>query len=163
MRARLTLALLAAAACQPPPSVLTDADRAAIDAQRAAFRDAMRAADWATAAGVYTEDATVMPANAPAVAGRANIQQMFQAMPPVGEIVFATREATGTAEVALVRGSFSMTMMLPGATVATADTGKFVELWRKQADGTWLLQWDIWNSDLAPPGAPPAGGAEHQH
>ncbi len=162
MRAHTFLALMAAAACQPAPSILTDADRAAIDAQRGAFRDAAQAGEWARAAGIYTEDAMLLPPNAPVVVGRANIQQMFQGMPPVGEVVFSTREAAGTADLALVRGVYSMTMMPPGATAAVPDTGKFVELWRKQPDGAWLLQWDMWNSDLAPPGAPPAGAAVPQ-
>jgi ketosteroid isomerase-like protein len=46
--------------------------------------------------------------------------------------------------------------MLPGASAAVADTGKFIEVWLKQADGTWRLAWDIWNSDIPLPPPPPA-------
>jgi ketosteroid isomerase-like protein len=28
------------------------------------------------------------------------------------------------------------------------DRGKFVEIWKKQADGTWKCVVDMWNSDL---------------
>jgi ketosteroid isomerase-like protein len=32
------------------------------------------------------------------------------------------------------------------------DTGKYLEVWEKQADGTWKCGADCWNSDL--PAAP---------
>jgi len=33
------------------------------------------------------------------------------------------------------------------------DRGKLVEVWRKQADGSWKCIVDTWNSDLAPAAA----------
>jgi ketosteroid isomerase-like protein len=35
------------------------------------------------------------------------------------------------------------------------DRGKFLEVWKKQADGKWKCTMDIWNSDL-PASAPAA-------
>jgi uncharacterized protein (TIGR02246 family) len=148
------VAALLALACQPatpaaPP--FTDADRQAIEAQRTAWSNAANANDWAAVAALYTEDATALPPNAPVTTGRAAIQQMLSAFPPVGEVKLTAGEVVGASDHAVVRGVYSMTVMLPGSTVAIADTGKFVELWRKQADGKWLLSWDIWNSDIALP------------
>jgi len=40
--------------------------------------------------------------------------------------------------------------------VASADHGKFVEVWRKQADGKWKCAVDIFNSDI-----PVSGGGAH--
>ena len=34
------------------------------------------------------------------------------------------------------------------------DTGKILEIWKKQADGSWKCAVDTWNSDL--PAAPPS-------
>jgi ketosteroid isomerase-like protein len=31
------------------------------------------------------------------------------------------------------------------------DSGKYIEIWRKQSDGTWKLVRDIFNSDLPLP------------
>jgi ketosteroid isomerase-like protein len=28
------------------------------------------------------------------------------------------------------------------------DRGKYLEVWKKQADGTWKCVMDMWNSDL---------------
>jgi ketosteroid isomerase-like protein len=39
--------------------------------------------------------------------------------------------------------------------VASADHGKFVEVWRKQADGKWKCAVDIFNSDIPVPAAAP--------
>ena len=47
-----------------------------------------------------------------------------------------------------------MTISPPGA-AAVSEKGKYVEVWRKQPDGSWKIKWDIFNSDV-PAGAPPA-------
>ena len=33
----------------------------------------------------------------------------------------------------------------------TIDKGKYIEIWKKQADGSWKLAMDMLNSDLAAP------------
>ncbi|HEX9894095.1 MAG TPA: DUF4440 domain-containing protein [Gemmatimonadales bacterium] len=159
MRATPAFAALALLACQPaasPPPGFTDADRQAIEAQHTAWSAAANAGDRAALTALYTEDATVMPPNSPAASGRVGVRQVFDAFPPVGDTKLTSTDVVGTAESAVVRGVYSMNLMLPGATAAVADTGKFIELWRKQADGTWLISWDIWNSDIAAPAPEPA-------
>ena len=53
-----------------------------------------------------------------------------------------------------MRGAYTMTLAVPGAPAPVQDRGKYIEIWRKQADGPWKLARDIFNSDL-PPAAPP--------
>ena len=31
-----------------------------------------------------------------------------------------------------------------------ADDGKYIEIWKRQADGSWKIAYDIFNSDLPP-------------
>lgn len=153
--------LLLAAACAPAaPATLTDADRQAIDAQRQTFIEAAKAADWTRIASLYTEDGKALPPNAPMASGRIAIKDAFAAFPPIGDMTLASQEIHGGGNLATVRGSYSLTMMPPGATAAIADTGKFVELWVKQADGTWLMALDIWNSDIPLPAPPPPAGSQ---
>lgn len=153
---RIAAALLFAAACAPAaPATLTDADRQAIEAQRQVFKEAAEAADWTRLVALYTEDARALPPNGPMATGRIALREMFAAFPPIGNFGLTTQEIHGDGALAIVRGTYSMTLMPPGATAAIADTGKFVEMWQKQPDGTWLIAIDIWNSDIPLP-APPA-------
>ncbi|HEX9166070.1 MAG TPA: nuclear transport factor 2 family protein [Gemmatimonadales bacterium] len=151
------LAVVAIAACAPSGPTFTDADKAAIMEQRAAFAAAINAADWDKAADTYAEDAVLMFANQPAINGRLAIRAAFAAFPPVSEFRMYGEEVIGAGDAAVIRGGVSMLMMPAGSPVALADTLKFVEVWRRQADGTWKLQWDIANTDrpaeaFLPPG-----------
>ena len=141
--------------CQPaatpaPPAGLTDADRAVIDSLHAAFGAAAVAGDFAAVAAMYTDDASVMPPNSPVATGRMAIEQSFRAFPPLGELKLLTNEIEGSSDIAAVRGTYSLLMAPPGSP-AISDTGSYVEVWRKQADGKWLIMWDIYNSHKPAP------------
>jgi ketosteroid isomerase-like protein len=149
------LAVLAVACAPVSQQGQTDQDYAAIDAARASFIEAVNAGDMTKAAGIYADDAVVMPSNMPAVRGRLAVQEMLGGYPPIGDFRITVTETKGGAGLVTVRGQYSMNLMPPGATAAVADTGKFVEVWAKQGDGSWKMIWDIWNTDIAPPA--PAG------
>jgi uncharacterized protein (TIGR02246 family) len=141
-------------ACQtaaPPaaPAGLSAADRATIDSLHIAFAAAAVASDFTKVASMYTDDASVLPPNAPIASGRIAIKNVLSQFPPLGEMKLITTEAHGTADMAAVRGTYMLLFAPPGQ-LAFSDTGKFVELWRKQADGNWLIVWDIFNSDKPP-------------
>lgn len=149
-------ALSALLACQPAatpaPPGLSDADRQAIDAGHTAFASTVVAGDYTAVSAMYTEDATLLPPNMPSAVGRIAIKEALGHFPPVGEMKLTTDEIHGTADLAAVRGSYAL-MFAPPGQPAFADSGKFVELWRKEADGKWLIVWDIFNSNMAPPAA----------
>jgi ketosteroid isomerase-like protein len=50
-----------------------------------------------------------------------------------------------------VLGTYTMTIVPPGAPGPVNDSGKYVEVRRKQSDGSWLIAVDIFNSDLPAP------------
>ena len=144
----MSLAVLTLAACQPSgPVALTEADKAAIETTSDAFLKAVLARDWAGVAATYTPDAVLMPPNSPAVEGRDNIQAFFEAFPPVSEMSMENVEVAGQDDMAYVRGTYTMTIVLEGAE-PIIDSGKYLEVRQKQADGLWLLHRDIFNSDL---------------
>jgi len=156
MRFQHATLLLALAACAPAAQPgQTDEDYAAIEAARASFVEAMNAGDMAKAATIYADDAVVMPPNAPGVHGKLAVQELLNAFPPVGDFKLYGMEVKGGAGMVTVRGQYSMNLMLPGAAAAVADSGKYVEVWMKQADGSWKMTWDIWNTDIPAPA--PAG------
>src|SRR5438105_13870890 len=79
----LALTTLSLPACRRAPSSLADVDR---DMIRTAVNDltkAMLVGDFATAASYYSEDAEVLPPNAPAIQGRAAIQSFFSSYPKI--------------------------------------------------------------------------------
>lgn len=152
LRLPALLGFALAAACQPaPPAGFTDADRAAIDSAGQAFAGYALAGDFAALAkNHYSDDAILLPPNAPAATGHAAIEAAFRTFPPITAFQLRNEEVEGTANLAYVRGRYVMTMSPPGA-AAIADSGKYLEIWRKQSDGTWKSLRDMFNSDVPLP------------
>ena len=137
------------AACQPPgAATLSQEDIAGIEATTQAWMEAVNAGDWAAVGTTYTEDAVFLTPNEPAVQGRSDIQAWFEAFPPINDIILETVEIDGVGDVAFVRGTYTLTMTHEGMD-AVADTGKFLDVRRRQADGSWLIHRDILSSNLA--------------
>lgn len=144
-----TIALLMLA-CQTPPATSSDAS-AAIAEQNKKFGAAVTAGDAAAIAGLYAEDATLLPPNAPAVQGRAAIQAYWQAFLNAGvtNATLTSSEVTNTATDATEVGTW--VILAPDG--STADKGKYIVWWKKTGD-TWFFHRDIFNSDQ--PAAPAA-------
>ena len=145
----LMLAAVLLSACQPPaPTTLSDADIAAIRAENASYASAVNAKDWAALAALYAQDAIIMPANHPPVTGRDNIRSFFEGFPPMSAFANPIVEIEGQGDLAYVRGTYTLTVSQEGGTPVT-DSGKWIEVRRRQADGSWQVTRDIWNSDVA--------------
>jgi ketosteroid isomerase-like protein len=147
---------LALGACTPaPPAGLSEADKAAIMAQRTAFVQALKAGDAGRAVEIFAPDAVVLMGNTPAVHGKAAIREFYAGVPPLGDFKLYGEQFEAGGDLVVLRGAESFTRTPPGATAPITSTGKYVEVWKKQADGGWKLLWDIGNSDGAPPPPPP--------
>jgi len=144
------------AGCGPSaPAPLSEKDLAAIESISTAFADAMRSGDMDAAAMTYAEDGLLLPPNADAVRGREAIREYLSTFPPITKFELHTDEIHGSGDMAVVRGTYSMTMQPPGGGPAIEDHGKWVEMRMRQADGSWPYQWDMFNSDVPLPGATP--------
>lgn len=117
-----------------------------------AWTERLLAQDFDAMAQLYTEDAVVMPPNQPAVTGRAALLEFMRSFPRVTRAEFQPDEIDGYGDLAYVVGRYSMTLEPEGAPGPVEDHGKYIELRRKQPDGSWLLARDIFNSDLRPAG-----------
>lgn len=163
-RALVATAGLFAAACQaqtpappPGPASLTDADQATIRQASAAAEKAVLARDFAAWSATYTDDGVVLPPNGEAVQGRPALEVWAATFPPITEFSLQQTEIDGRGDLAYARGVYTMTLAVPGAPAPVPDRGKYIEIWRKQADGSWKIARDIFNSDLpATPPPPPA-------
>lgn len=141
--------LLALAGCQNPASTaLSDEDKQAINKSLQNFLQAAVAGNWELAVANYTSDAILMPPNHVAVEGREQIKAFFAALPPLQVMTAQNLEIFGRGDMAYIRGSYQMTLGADDAALLK-DVGKFFEVRKKQADGTWLIYRDMFNSDLA--------------
>ncbi|NIR43772.1 MAG: DUF4440 domain-containing protein [Gemmatimonadetes bacterium] len=130
---------------------------AAIQDAVGSYRRAFEANDWPMFATLYAEDAVVMPPNAPAVQGRAAIRELAEGWPTVASFGATVEEIDGCRDLAFVRGNYSLSVRPEGAPAPLDDTGKYVEIWRRQSDGSWLIAAEIWNSETPLAGSGEAG------
>ena len=139
------------AACMPVQAPLTDADRAAIDQLRETYRQAVVANDAAAIAALYTADGVEMAPNMTIAQGSAAIEERNSIPMAVTQFMLHPAETAGTGDLAYERGTFMFTGTPEGMPVPIDDTGKYMVVLRKQADGSWKFAAAIWNSDLPMP------------
>ena len=118
-----------------------------IEAREREWLAAFNAADASGVAAVYTLDARMMPPNSGIIEGRDGIEAFAKEFVASGaQLSFKLLTVHESADLCAAVGEYEME--IPGA---PNDSGKFVEVWRRDADGTWLIADDIFNSSLPAP------------
>jgi len=120
-------------------------------------------AQWSAAAGTkdlektvsyYADDANVMPPNGPAATTKEAIRAAWkELLTTAGASISWTAskvEVASSGDIAYTTGAYQLTMNDAGGK-SVPDHGKYLEVWKKQADGSWKVVADIWNSDLPAP------------
>ena len=154
----IALVIATTSSCRPPgPSVLGEADKAAI---QATIDSALKIANTtpfdapAYIKAYYADDAVYMAPNEKSLSGATAMLEWFKALPPPSNVKFTLAEIEGTGAVAILRGTYTFTVT-PAGSPPIVDTGKYLEVWKKRPDGSWRSSSDIFNSDIPVP-APPA-------
>ncbi len=144
------VAFSALTACAAP-TVDTEADEQALRDILVAWDAAFNQRDIDALVSLYAEDAVLMGQNLPGAVGREEIRASFQAEWEVGTGAFQNQvdEIHVSGDLATVRGSGGGMMTPSDGSEAYEDRSKWVAVHRRQADGSWPIVWDIWNSDLA--------------
>jgi uncharacterized protein (TIGR02246 family) len=170
MRSSALVLLALAAACRPAPKAETESmggapaaaapaglsaeDDAAVRAADQAWAKAASAGDAAALTAFYAGDAVLMPPGSPPLHGSEEIGKFFSGMTGAfsGPFELKTTAVEGRGDLAFSTGEYTATLTpkKPGAKPMPAEAGKYVGVMKKQADGSWKLVYDIWNTNSAP-------------
>ena len=155
-------AAMIGAACSPAPSgsMKPDStamanDMAAITKVRDDWAAAWKAGNVAAIAALYAPGAYAMDNNAPTAVGpegvTAMMNTMMTQMKPV-DVTLTPQKTEMSGDMAYDRGMYHMTLQptAAGAPVM-ADSGRYLVILRKQADGSWKLVEEIGNSPVPLP------------
>ena len=103
----------------------------------------------------YADDAVLLPGNGPIARDRKAIRESWAGLLGPNTAVswkVSKVEVAKSGELGYLYGTYSLTIRDPNGGPPVSDTGKLVEIWKKQADGKWKCIVDTYNSDL--PAAP---------
>jgi len=127
-----------------------------LDSLREAHVAALNAGDGDAWVRCFTADAVQMPPNAPANVGAESIRGWSAGMLAAfgAEFSLSSEEVQPAgAEWAFERGTYTITLTPRTGGDPIRDVGKYITLYQRQADGTWRMARDIWNSNNPPPGS----------
>jgi uncharacterized protein (TIGR02246 family) len=126
--------------------------RQEVEAREKEWVKAFNGGDASGVAGLYTEDGRVLPPNSDVVQGRSAIEGFVAEFLAMGaSISFDLLGAHESPDLCAVVGRYELEFRPEGAP-PQKDSGKFIEVWRRQPDGSWLMAEDIFNSSLPAPG-----------
>jgi uncharacterized protein (TIGR02246 family) len=119
--------------------------RHAVEQANAKLVDAFKARDSAAIAKLYAENAKMLPPDASEVAGRQDIQQLWQGWIDGGlkDLTLDTSEVEASGDLAYEIGDFSL--QAPADDAMATITGNYLVVWKHGADDQWRLQVDTWN------------------
>jgi ketosteroid isomerase-like protein len=100
----------------------------------------------------YTDDAVVMPADAPVANTKQAIREVWVPMvAPSASISWQLNQAevARSGDLGYLRGVYQL-VTRDAAGKATTEQGKFLEVWKRQAEGKWKCAVDSFSADAPP-------------
>jgi uncharacterized protein (TIGR02246 family) len=129
-----------------------DADVKAIKDTEAAWMKEAASKDVDKWLSYYTDDAALLMPNAPAITGKDNMRAALKPVmtdPNFALSFSATKVDTAkSGDLAYSQGTYSMTVTDPAAKAPVTDHGKYLTIFKKQADGSWKAVEDMLSSDM---------------
>jgi len=144
------LFLVLVLACQPQekPTTLSEAELSAVMEATTQYGTSIIASDFDNMRALLDPDVILMPTEDTAKKGVDDTMDFFETGPGL-EGSITPDQVEGSGNLAYVRGNYSITFIV-NDTLRPSDTGKYIEVWKKQGDGSWKIAIDIWNSDISP-------------
>ena len=120
-----------------------DAVRKSVEEENRKFGAAAGRKDYAGLAALYTEDAKLLPPDAPIIAGRKAIEEFWRAAAAalgLISVTLKTQDLEVSGDIACETGEAELTLGSGAAKV------KYLVVWRRGGDGRWRMHRDIWNA-----------------
>src|ERR1700730_11361477 len=147
MRLRLFLVALAVfSASIDVDAASTKGDVKALNALQKRVDDAIIAGDTERYVALLTDDAVLMPPNAPPVVGKKAIRDWNEVMAKrfrIQEYASVDDEVVGAGAWAFRRTTFTWSVTPTAGGIAIHDSGKFIIIYKRQPDGSWKVARDI--------------------
>jgi len=122
-----------------------------IDSAQLRYIAAATKGDVGAIGSFYTDDAAVLTPNAKAVHGRAEIDKGNTQMLSTTKITalkLSTDDVQISGDFGVETGSYEQTLT-PKTGKPMHDVGKYLLVWKRQADGSWKILREAYNTDLA--------------
>jgi len=147
------LVVFALGCAQPQPAPDTRAvDEAAIRKAEADWSNAAATKQASAMTAFYDEAGSAFPPNAPIATGKDAVGKMWESLfaLPAFSVHWETSNVVvaRSGDLGYSEGIYESTVNDPKGNPST-DRGKYVVVWKKQADGSWKALADIFNSDLS--------------
>ena len=156
-RALLVSLLVLGLACERQPSRATRDPAQALAALRTAdslVQAAIVAHDADRTASFYAEPAVMMPVAESIIEGRAAIlaewRHVFGIPGYANRARLVAVDLSSAGDLGYTRGTYESPMLGPDGQ-PLLERGKWVSVWKRQADGQWRIVVDIFNTDTPPP------------
>jgi ketosteroid isomerase-like protein len=119
-----------------------------IRAQHEKATAALSSGDLDRVMSVYADDVISLPPNQAALVGKAAVQSMWEETLTdfAVEVSVDVEEVEVAGGWAFERGTFNMKLSPRAGGAPIADTGKYLDVLRQQADGSWKYSRVSWNS-----------------
>ena len=102
----------------------------------------------------YADDAVLMPTAEPIVVGKAAIREEWHHILSIPDFqnksALTKIDVSQSGDLAYSMGTYLSTMQGENGQPVT-EPGKWLSVWRRQADGSWLIVADTYNTDIPPP------------
>lgn len=139
--------------CAPQASSdMREADVKAVKDVEAAWVNAAATKDPDKFAAFYSDDASLLMPNAPILSGRESIKAAFKGAfsDPNFALTFQSNkvEASKGGDLVYSVGTYNMTMSDEKTKKPITDKGKYLTVFKRQADGSWKAAADMINSDM---------------
>ena len=147
------VALIACAQSRPND---TAADVAALKALQDRELAVIASANIDTIMSIYTSDLVMMAPDEPMVSGADAVRKWISTMlaenTMAGKYTSANVDVSGDLGVVRYTGELTVTPKKGGAPMTEHIQG--IHVMKRQADGSWKIAQDVWNSDSPPPPTP---------